>query len=60
MGYRVGYQAVRDAPGERSVWQLVVDKARGWMGLDGVGVEDITQLEMIAGEVLKGVVVSLT
>jgi len=30
------------------------------MGLDGVGVEDITQLEMIAGEVSKGVVVSST
>ena len=43
---------------EWSVWQLVVDKPRGW--LDGVGAEDITQLEMMAGEVLKGVVVSST
>jgi hypothetical protein len=39
--------------GERSVWQLVVDKARLWMGgLDEVGVEDIVQLEKMAGVVL--------
>ncbi len=39
--------------GERSVWQLVVDKARAWMGgLTGV---DIAKLEKMAGEVLKGV-----
>ncbi len=39
--------------GERSVWQLVVDKARAWIGgLAGVGVEDLTQLEKMAGEVL--------
>ena len=45
--------------GERSVWQLVVDKARAWMGgLAGVGDEDITQLEKMAGEVLKGVIFS--
>ena len=45
--------------GERSVWQLVVDKARAWMGgLARVGVEDITQLEKMAGELLKGVVSS--
>jgi hypothetical protein len=38
--------------GERSVWQLVVDKVRAWMeGLAGVGVEDITQLEKMAGVV---------
>ena len=42
--------------GERSVWQLVVDKARMWMGgLQGVGVgvaKDVAQLEKMAGEVL--------
>ncbi len=39
--------------GERSVWQLVVDKARTWIGgLAGVRVEDITQLEKMVGEVL--------
>jgi hypothetical protein len=39
--------------GERSVWQLVVDKGRAWMrGLAGVGAEDIIQLEKMAGEVL--------
>ena len=39
--------------GEKSVWQLVVDKAKAWMGaMDGVGVDDITQLEKMAGEVL--------
>ena len=47
--------------GERSVWQLMVDKARAWMGgvvaAGVVGVEDITRLEKMAGEVL-GVVVS--
>jgi hypothetical protein len=38
---------------ERNVWELVVDKAREWMeGLAGVGVEDITQLEKMAGVVL--------
>ena len=36
--------------GERSVWQLVVDKARAW--ITGVGVEDIAQLVQMAGEVL--------
>ena len=39
--------------GERSVWQLVVDKGRAWMrGLAGVRAEDITLLEKMAGEVL--------
>jgi len=42
--------------GERSVWQLVVDKARVWIGglqvAGVVGVEDIAQLEKMAGEVL--------
>lgn len=37
---------------ERSVWQLVVDKARAWMVAAGVGVEDITRLEKMAGEAL--------
>jgi hypothetical protein len=37
--------------GERSVWQLVVDKARAWIGgLAGVRAEDISQLEKMAGE----------
>jgi len=36
--------------GERSVWQLVVDKARAWIA--GVGVEDIAQFEKMAVEVL--------
>jgi len=39
--------------GERSVWQLVVDKAKAWLGVvDGVSVEDISQMEKMAGEVL--------
>ena len=38
--------------GERSVWQLVVDKARVWMGGLQIGVEDVAQLEKMAGEVL--------
>ena len=36
--------------GERSVWQLMVDKARAW--ITGVGVEDIGQFEKMAEEVL--------
>lgn len=36
--------------GERSVWHLVVDKARAWIA--GVGIEDISQFEKMAGEVL--------
>ena len=36
--------------GERSVWELVVDKARAWIAW--VGVEDIAQFEKMAGEVL--------
>ncbi len=36
--------------GERSVWQLVVDKARVWIA--GMGVGDIAQLERMAGEAL--------
>jgi hypothetical protein len=39
--------------GERSVWQLVVDKAGAWMGgVEGVGAEDVVQLEKMAGVVL--------
>ena len=37
--------------GERGVWQLVVDKARTWIG-GVVGVEDVDLLEKMAGEVL--------
>ncbi len=45
--------------GERSVWQLVVDKGRAWMkGLTGVGAEDITQDGGRNTGCLKGVVPS--
>jgi hypothetical protein len=36
--------------GERSVWQLVVDKARAWIA--GVGVDNIVDFETMAGLVL--------
>ena len=39
--------------GERSVWQLVVDKAKAWMRKSAiVGDEEVKKLEKLAGEVL--------
>jgi hypothetical protein len=39
--------------GERSIWQLVVDKARTWMRESAiVGDADINELEKLVGEVL--------
>jgi len=40
--------------GERSVWQLVVDKARAWLvQVLVVGEDDIKELEKLAAEVLS-------
>ena len=42
--------------GERSVWQLVVDKAKAWIrNLAIIGDADLKELEKLAGEVLRGV-----
>jgi len=39
--------------GERSVWHLVVDKARAWLRYSGiVGYTDIQEMEKLAEEVL--------
>jgi hypothetical protein len=40
--------------GEAEMWELVVEKARGWITGLSAGDENVKRLERLAGEVLRG------